>query len=101
MLYPFQAVLQLWHLGRAAHSSYLPAGQRIIAPSALTIDGANFNSDGTFAADGSKMPYEEPRAIETAEIPALVEEFRSAAAFAKDAGFGEWGGFAAQSKQCR
>ena len=33
------------------------------------------------------MPYEVPRALETEEIPGVVEEYRHAALLAKEAGF--------------
>ncbi len=68
-----------WHLGRASHSSFT-GGKQPIAPSAIVINGARFGSDGMHAADGTKQPYEVPRALETAEIPGLVENFRAAAA---------------------
>ena len=73
--------LQLWHTGRASHSSFQPANQLPIAPSAIKIEGAEAHTP-----DGKK-PYETPRALETAEIPRVVEEYRQAAANAKEAGF--------------
>lgn len=79
-------VCQLWHLGRAAHSSFT-GGIPPVGPSAIVIDGSRFHSDGVWAADGTKQPYELPRALETAEIPGVVDAFRKAAANAKAAGF--------------
>uniref|UniRef100_A0A7S1ULZ3 NADH:flavin oxidoreductase/NADH oxidase N-terminal domain-containing protein n=1 Tax=Phaeomonas parva TaxID=124430 RepID=A0A7S1ULZ3_9STRA len=79
-------VYQMWHMGRAAHSSFL-GGEQIVAPSAITINGANFGSDGVHAADGSKKPYEEPRALTIDEIAAIVEDYRRSATLAKEAGF--------------
>ncbi len=72
--------LQLWHMGRASHSSF-HAGRPAVAPSAIAINEPHINTP-----DG-KQPHEVPRALETAEIPLVVEEYRLAAARAKQAGF--------------
>ncbi len=72
--------LQLWHTGRASHSSFQPNNQLPIAPSAIKIEGAQAHT-----LDGKK-PYETPRALETEEIPRVIEEYRQAAANAKEAG---------------
>ena len=73
--------LQLWHMGRASHSSFQPNGELPVAPSAIAIQG-----DGIHTPIG-KMPYEVPRALETDEIPGIVEDYRKAAEGAKKAGF--------------
>ncbi len=73
-------VLQLWHVGRASHSSLLPGGALPVAPSAIAIEGE------TFTAHGMKV-FETPRALETGEIPEIVEQYRSGAANALAAGF--------------
>lgn len=73
--------LQLWHTGRASHSSFQENHQLPVAPSAIKIDGAEVHTP-----DGKK-PYETPRALETEEIPRVIEEYRQAAANAKQAGF--------------
>ncbi len=73
-------VLQLWHVGRVSHSSLLPGGALPVAPSAIAIEGE------TFTADGMKV-YETPRALETSEIPEIVEQYRGGAANALAAGF--------------
>ncbi len=72
--------LQLWHLGRASHSSF-HGGQPAVSASAIKINGESIHTP-----DG-KQPYEVPRALETAEIPGVVEEYRRAAERAKSAGF--------------
>lgn len=72
--------LQLWHCGRASHSDF-HNGQPAVAPSAIKING-----DGVHTPYGKK-PYETPRALETDEIPAIVEDYRRAAERAKTAGF--------------
>ena len=71
---------QLWHTGRASHSSFLH-GELPVAPSAIKIEG-----DGVHTASG-KQPHEVPRALETSELPGIVEDYRAAALRAKNAGF--------------
>jgi N-ethylmaleimide reductase len=72
--------LQLWHTGRASHSSFHD-GDLPVAPSAIKIEG-----DGIHTPSG-KQPYETPRALETSEVAAVVADYRTAAQRAKDAGF--------------
>ena len=71
-------VAQLMHAGRISHPDNT-GGQEIIAPSALAAP------DAMFTADGMK-PYPVPRALETAEIPEVVQEFVEAAKGAVEAG---------------
>ena len=75
--------LQLWHTGRASHSSLHPEAGLPVSASALAIN------DGSQAmnAAGERVPYETPRALETAELPRIVAEYRRAAENAKEAGF--------------
>lgn len=72
--------LQLWHTGRASHSSFL-GGDLPVAPSAIKIEG-----EGVHTADG-KQPHETPRALETDELPGIVQDYVQAAERAKRAGF--------------
>lgn len=72
--------LQLWHMGRASHSSFHD-GAPAVAPSAIKINGDYIHTPA------GKQPYETPRALELAEIPGIVEEYRRAAERAKAAGF--------------
>jgi 2,4-dienoyl-CoA reductase-like NADH-dependent reductase (Old Yellow Enzyme family) len=72
--------LQLWHCGRASHSSF-HNGKPAVAPSAIAINGDYIHTPK------GKEDYETPRALETAEIPALIEDYRRAAERAKAAGF--------------
>ena len=71
---------QLWHVGRVSHSSLQPAGGLPVAPSALAAAGKLYTASGM-------VEYETPRALETEEISAVVDQFRLAAAVARDAGF--------------
>ncbi len=73
--------LQLWHMGRASHSDF-HNGELPVAPSAIPING-----DGIHTPDGQKKRYETPRALETSEIPKIVEDYRLAANRANAAGF--------------
>lgn len=73
--------LQLWHMGRQSHSSFHD-GQQIVAPSAIKIP------EGTVRdINQNSVPYETPRALETDEIPGIVQDYARSAALAKDAGF--------------
>lgn len=71
--------LQLWHVGRISHSSYLD-GQLPVAPSAI-------QPKGHVSLVRPITEYETPRALETAEIPGIVEAYRQGAENAKKAGF--------------
>ncbi len=74
-------VLQLWHTGRASHSSFQEDEKLPVAPSAIAIQG-----DGLHTPIG-KQPYQTPRALETEEISGIVQDYCSAAEGAKRAGF--------------
>jgi N-ethylmaleimide reductase len=74
-------VCQIWHQGRTSHSSFLPAGERIVAPSEIPCEGLGYG------ADLEKYPMETPRALKTEEVEATVEDFGRAAAGAREAGF--------------
>ena len=73
--------LQLWHTGRSSHSSFYEDNRLPVAPSAIKIEGSE-----THTPDGKK-PHETPRALETEEVSLTVEDYRKAAANAKEAGF--------------
>jgi N-ethylmaleimide reductase len=77
-----RVVLQLWHVGRISHPSLQPDNALPVAPSA--IPAAN---SGTYTAEWKPTPILTPRALETAEIPGIVEDFRRGAENAKRAGF--------------
>lgn len=75
--------LQLWHVGRVSHSSFQPGGALPVAPSAIAISPEL----KTATADGKVTVYETPRALETSEIPDIIDAFRQAAQNALAAGF--------------
>ena len=72
-------VAQLWHMGQLVHPDFL-GGQPPVAASATTAPDAAHTYDG-------KKPYEQARALQSEEIPALLEDFRRAARNAREAGF--------------
>lgn len=72
--------LQLWHCGRASHSSF-HGGEPAVSASAIKINGDEIHTPV------GKRPYEVPRALETAEVAGVVEDYRRAAERAKAAGF--------------
>ena len=71
--------LQLWHTGRISHPD-LHGGALPVAPSAIRPEGQAFTNDGI-------KDHVTPRALETEEIPPIVEDYRRAAVNAKAAGF--------------
>ncbi len=73
--------LQLWHCGRVSHSSYHD-GALPVAPSAIPAAG-----DPAVTANFQFADYEIPRALETDEIPGVVESYAEAARNALKAGF--------------
>jgi N-ethylmaleimide reductase len=72
--------LQLWHVGRISHPSLQPDGGLPVAPSAIA-------PEGTAATFSGPQPFVTPRALETQEIPGIVEDYRIAAENALAAGF--------------
>jgi N-ethylmaleimide reductase len=72
--------LQLWHCGRASHSSF-HLGQPAVSASAIKINGDMIHTPN------GKQPYETPRELATGEVAAVVEDYRRAADRAKQAGF--------------
>ncbi len=72
-------VSQLWHVGRISDPVYLD-GNLPVAPSAIA-------PEGHVNMIRPKKPFVVPRALETDEIPGIVEDYRKAAANAKRAGF--------------
>lgn len=71
--------LQLWHCGRASHSSFTD-GALPVAASAIPIQG-----EGVHTPNG-KQPHETPRPLRVDEIPGLVQTYVDAARRAIEAG---------------
>lgn len=71
--------MQLMNSGRVSHTD-ITGTDRIVAPSAIAIEGE------TRLVDGSKVPYPVPHALETSELATVRDEFVAAARRAVDAG---------------
>ena len=72
--------LQLWHMGRASHSSF-HNGELPVAPSAIKIDGEGINTPA------GKQAYEVPHALTTDEVALVIKDYQRAAEHAKETGF--------------
>ncbi|RFU44905.1 alkene reductase [Paraburkholderia sp. DHOC27] len=71
--------LQLWHVGRISDPIFLN-GELPVAPSAIA-------AQGNVSLVRPQRPFVTPRALDLAEIPAIVEAYRKGAENAKAAGF--------------
>ncbi|ORY02891.1 FMN-linked oxidoreductase [Basidiobolus meristosporus CBS 931.73] len=69
--------LQLWFLGRAGMSMFLPDKHQPVSASAIAITGQVHPG----------MPYETPRSLELSEIPQIVNSYKQAALNAIESGF--------------
>lgn len=72
--------LQLMHTGRISHPSMLPDGATPVAPSAIAAVGQTYTATGL-------QDFIVPRALDTDEIAAIVDEYRLATRHALQAGF--------------
>ena len=73
--------VQLMHCGRIAHPLNLPAGARMLAPSAVAAAGEMYTD-----AEGMK-PHPEPQAMNEEDINSTITEYAQAAKNAVKAGF--------------
>ena len=71
--------LQLWHVGRISHSSFL-SGELPVAPSAIKPAGEVYTFEGM-------KDYETPKALSIPEIQEIVQTYADAANNAMEAGF--------------
>ncbi len=72
-------IAQIWHVGRITHPD-LTGGAQPVAPSAIQPKVVAYTPNG-------KVDVPVPQALTTAEIKAVVQQFRQAAANARRAGF--------------
>ncbi len=77
--------LQLWHVGRISHPALQPDRMLPVAPSAVRPQGQAFIENA--GGEGELVPFVEPRALQTVEMPYLVNQYVRAAKNAIDAGF--------------
>jgi len=74
-----QMFIQLMHVGRISHPANTPHSRQAVAPSAVRPNTKMVTSSGL-------RDIPEPRALRADEIPAVIQEFRHAAAAARRAG---------------
>jgi N-ethylmaleimide reductase len=72
--------LQLWYCGRISHPDLLPGNQQPVSASAIRAEGEAVTFEGM-------KPFVEPRALDTDELPGIVDQYRKAAINAKEAHF--------------
>jgi 2,4-dienoyl-CoA reductase-like NADH-dependent reductase (Old Yellow Enzyme family) len=73
--------VQLWHMGRQGNPTFNPKGE-VVSASAIGIESGTVRN-----SVGESVPYVVPRALDTSEIPGIVEDYKKGAALAKEAGF--------------
>lgn len=73
--------VQLMHTGRVGHPLNMPAGARVLAPSAIALAGVMYTD-----AQGPQ-PHPVPEAMTEADIERAIGEFEQSAALAIEAGF--------------
>ncbi len=73
--------VQLWHTGRMSHTAFQPGENAPVAPSSIRANAK------TYIPGAGYVDTSLPRALETAEIAGIVDDFRTAARHAIEAGF--------------
>ena len=73
--------LQLWHCGRASHSSFHKHAALPVAPSAVKLEGDHIHTPK------GNQAYETPHALTVSEIEQTIENYKNAAKNARLAGF--------------
>ena len=77
-------VVQLWHVGRVSHTSLQPDNQAPVAPSAIRAHTKTvLIQNGVPTFTDTSMP----RALDAAELPGIVQDYRHAARNAIACGF--------------
>lgn len=76
-----KSFVQLMHTGRVSHAANMPAGSKILAPSALALSGDMWTDSN------GMQPYPVPTAMSEAEIASTIAEYAQAAKNAIEAGF--------------
>lgn len=73
--------VQLMHTGRVSHPANMPAGARVLAPSAIRLSGEIWTDTQ------GMQPYAIPEAMTESDIATAIEEYAAAAKNAIAAGF--------------
>lgn len=76
-----KSFVQLMHTGRVSHAANMPAGSKIVAPSALALGGDMWTDSN------GMQPYPVPAAMSEDEIASTIAEYAQAAKNAIAAGF--------------
>ena len=71
--------MQLWHVGRISHPSTQEGGLLPVGPSAIKPAGKIYTDTG-------EQEFVTPRALETSEIPGIIQQYVQGAQNAKNAG---------------
>ncbi|RLN96568.1 hypothetical protein BBJ28_00014361 [Nothophytophthora sp. Chile5] len=74
---------QLWHTGRVSHPLNLPGGVQPVSASATSMDSVQSLAT---TVEG-RLPHPNPRALEISEIPRIIDDYKTAAENAVEAGF--------------
>jgi N-ethylmaleimide reductase len=72
---------QLMHTGRASHTANLPAGARVVGPTAVALP------DQIYTDAAGLQPASTPHALSEAEVHAVIAEYAHSAKCAIEAGF--------------
>lgn len=72
-------ILQMWHMGRLVHPDFLDGNPPVSASATTGPDHAHTPT--------GRKPHEQARELSVADIARVVEDYRKAAANAKEAGF--------------
>ncbi len=72
--------LQMWHVGRISHPGNQANGELPVGSSAIKPSGKIFTATG-------EQEFVTPRALETSELPGIIEQYTTGARNAKNAGF--------------
>ena len=75
-------VCQLWHVGRISHTALQPGGGKPVSSSNKRAQSKTY-----IDRDSGLVEVSEPRALDTDEIPRVIDDYRNAARRAMDAGF--------------
>ncbi|WP_219094245.1 alkene reductase [Pseudomonas sp. UMAB-40] len=80
---------QIWHVGRMSHATLQPDAAAPVGPSDKPVESSPGNRVFINLPEGGRGPADPtpPRALSTAEIPAIEEDFVNAAINAMKAGF--------------
>jgi N-ethylmaleimide reductase len=74
-------VAQIMHVGRVANALNKPVGSQTVAPSAIRARGE------VYTDQQGMQPFDQPRALASEEIPAVIADYRQATENAFAAGF--------------